>query len=237
RQIFAELQRLTESYRNEYEVAKSREDSLRTNVQNLSGQNSKTGKDQVELRNLEQKSQALATLYQAFLARYEEASQQQTFPIAQARVISQAGNPVSPSSPRKTMVLGLSLVLGLFAGAAAAAAQEFRERFFRTGDDVRDALDINFLGYLPSIAQGLIEPARKNGQDAKGSPQLSPETVTPRMLRVAINAPSSSFAETLRNVKLAGDVVLHRSPCKVIVFVSGLPREGKTTTAANFAGL
>src|SRR6185312_15274058 len=163
RQIFAELQRLTESYRNEYEVAKSREDSLRTNVQNLSGQNSKTGKDQVELRNLEQKSQALATLYQAFLARYEEASQQQTFPIAQARVISQAGNPVSPSSPRKTMVLGLSLVLGLFAGAAAAAAQEFRERFFRTGDDVRDALDMNFLGYLPSIGQGLIEPARKNG--------------------------------------------------------------------------
>ena len=31
----------------------------------------------------------------------------------------------------------------------AAAMQEFRERFFRTGDDVRDALDINFLGYLP----------------------------------------------------------------------------------------
>jgi succinoglycan biosynthesis transport protein ExoP len=237
RQIFAELQRLTESYRNEYEVAKSREDSLRTNVQNLSGQNSKTGKDQVELRNLEQKSQALATLYQAFLARYEEASQQRSFPIAQARVISQAGNPVSPSSPRKTMVLGLSLVLGLFAGAAAAAAQEFRERFFRTGDDVRDALDMNFLGYLPSIGQGLIEPTRKTGQDAKGPPQLSPETVTPRMLRVAINAPSSSFAETLRNVKLAGDVVLHRTPCKVIGFVSVLPREGKTTTAANFAGL
>ena len=57
------------------------------------------------------------------------------------------------------------------------------------------------------------------------------------MLRVAINAPSSSFAETLRNVKLAGDVVLHRSPCKVIGFVSVLPREGKTTAAANFAGL
>lgn len=236
-QIFSELQRLTESYRNEYEVAKSREDSLRANVQNLSGQNSKTGKDQVELRNLEQKSQALATLYQAFLARYEEASQQRSFPIAQARVISQAGDPVSPSSPRKTMVLGLSLVLGLFAGAAAAAAQEFRERFFRTGDDVRDALDLNFLGYLPSIGQGLIEPARKNGQDAKGPAQLSPETVTPRMLRVAINAPSSSFAETLRNVKLACDVVLHRNPCKVIGFVSVLPREGKTTTAANFAGL
>ncbi len=239
-QIFAELQRLTESYRNEYEVAKSREDSLRANVGDLAGKNSKTGKDQVELRDLEQKSQALATLYQAFLARYEEAAQQRSFPIAQARVISQAGDPTSASSPRKTMVLGLSLVLGLFAGAAGAGVQEFRERFFRTGDDVRDALDMNFLGYLPLVGNRLVEAGRKSAAEAENGTQprqARPETVTPRMLRVAINAPSSSFAETLRNVKLASDVVLHRSPCKVIGFVSALPREGKTTAAANFAGL
>ncbi|WP_315924586.1 polysaccharide biosynthesis tyrosine autokinase [Mesorhizobium sp. SP-1A] len=238
KQIFAELQRLTESYRNEYEVAKSREDSLRTNVADLSGKNSKTGKDQVELSNLEQKSQALSTLYQAFLARYEQASQQRSFPIAEARIISQADDPVSPSSPRKTMVLGLSLVLGIFAGIAGGAIQEFRERFFRTGDDVRDSLDMNFLGYLPMIGNRLVEAGRKTASDAENAGrQPSPETVTPRMLRVAINAPSSSFAETLRNVKLASDVVLHHNPCKVIGFASVLPREGKTTAAANFAGL
>lgn len=238
RQIFAELQRLTESYRNEYEVAKSREDSLRGNVDQLAGDNSRTGKDQVELRDLEQRSQALATLYQAFLARYEEAAQQRSFPIAQARVISQADDPTSPSSPRKTMVLGLSLVLGLFAGAAGAAMREFRERFFRTGDDVRHALDLNFLGYLPLIGNRLISAGKKNGADGEnGNGHPGSETVTPRMLRVAINAPSSSFAETLRNIKLAGDVVLHRNPSKVIGFVSALPREGKTTAAANFAGL
>nr|WP_109613384.1 Wzz/FepE/Etk N-terminal domain-containing protein [Pseudaminobacter salicylatoxidans] len=237
RQIFAELQRLTESYRNEYQVAKSREDSLRTNVRELSGKNSMTGKDQVELRNLEQKSQALATLYQAFLARYEEAAQQRSFPIAQARVISQADDPTTASSPRKSMVLGLSLVLGLFAGVAGGAVQEFRERFFRTGDDVRDSLDLNFLGYLPRVGNRLVETAGKAATNGEKARQPGPETVTPRMLRVAINAPSSSFAETLRNVKLAADVVLHHSPCKVIGFVSVLPREGKTTVAANFAGL
>lgn len=237
RQIFAELQRLTESYRNEYQVAKSREDSLRANVRELSGKNSMTGKDQVELRNLEQKSQALATLYQAFLARYEEAAQQRSFPIAQARVISQADNPTTASSPRTTMVLGLSLVLGLFAGVAGGAVQEFRERFFRTGDDVRDSLDLNFLGYLPRVGNRLVETTGKAAANGEKARQPNPETVTPRMLRVAINAPSSSFAETLRNVKLAADVVLHHNPCKVIGFVSVLPREGKTTVAANFAGL
>ena len=234
-QIYAELQRLTESYRNEYQVAKSREDSLRGNVGDLAGQNSQTGQAQVKLRDLEQKSQALNTLYQA---RYEQAAQQRSFPIAEARVISTAGNPTSASSPRKTMVLGLSLVLGLFAGAAAGAIQEFRERFFRTGDDVRDALDLNFLGYLPAIG-GRFADARPRTQptDAQAANPSGPETVTPRILRVAINQPASSFAETLRNVKLASDVVLHRTNGKVIGFVSVLPREGKTTTAANFAGL
>ncbi|PSJ61628.1 polysaccharide biosynthesis tyrosine autokinase [Pseudaminobacter soli (ex Li et al. 2025)] len=230
RQIFQELQQLTESYRNEYEVAKSRETSLRDNVGQMAGQSSEAGQSLVQLRELEQKSAALSSLYQTFLARHEEASQQRSFPIAKARVISEAGDPVSPSSPRKALVLGLSLVLGLFGGAAAGALREFRERFFRTGDDVRSALDANFLGYLPIVG------SRLSNSNA-GSVAEAAEPVTPRILRVAINAPSSSFAETLRNVKLASDVVLQGRPCKVIGFVSVLPHEGKTTVAANFAGL
>jgi polysaccharide biosynthesis transport protein len=238
RQIFQELQQLTESYRNEYEVAKSRETSLRNNVGDMTGQNSQSNQLMVRLRELEQKSTALATLYQSFLARYEEASQQRSFPIAQARVISQAENPTAASSPRKAMVLAASLVLGLIGGACIGAYQEFLERFFRTGDDVRAALNINFLGYLPITGNRLLKAKGKRGDAAKGLPQRpAGDSVTPRILRIAINAPSSSFAETLRNVKLAADVVLQRSPCKVIGFVSVLPHEGKTTVAANFAGL
>jgi succinoglycan biosynthesis transport protein ExoP len=235
RQIFQELNQLTESYRNEYEVAKSREDSLRANVGLMAGESSETSQSMVQLRELEQKAAALATLYQTFLARHEEASQQRSFPIAKARVISEAVDPVGASSPKKTMVLGLSLVLGLFGGAAAGAFQEFRERFFRTGEDVRAALNINFLGYLPIVGARLSNAAPRNG--AEKTPRDGPEPVTPRILRVAINAPSSSFAETLRNAKIACDVVLQGRPCKVIGFVSVLPSEGKTTVAANFAGL
>lgn len=237
RQIFQELQQITESYRNEYEVAKSREGSLRANVGLMAGQNSEAGQSLVQLRELEQKSAALATLYQTFLARYEEASQQRSFPIAKARVISEAVDPASPSSPNKTMVLGLSLVLGLLTGGAAAAYQEFLERFFRTGDDVRAALNVNFLGYLPVVGSRLAAAKPMTAPAGDMPPQETAEPVTPRILRVAINAPASSFAETLRNAKIACDVVLHGVPCKVIGFVSALPNEGKTTVAANFAGL
>jgi len=61
----------------------------------------------VKLRELQQKSDALTALYQGFLACHEEASQQQSFPIAKARVSSEAVEPRQPSSPRKGLVLGL----------------------------------------------------------------------------------------------------------------------------------
>ncbi len=56
----------------------------------MTGQKSKSSQSLVQLRELEQKSTALPTLYQTFLARYEEASQQRSFPIAKARVISRS---------------------------------------------------------------------------------------------------------------------------------------------------
>jgi succinoglycan biosynthesis transport protein ExoP len=236
-QIYHELQQLTASFRTEYEVAKTREDSLRANVSLMSGESSQTSQDAVRLRELQQKSDALSALYQSFLSRHEEASQQRSFPIAKARVISEADDPVSPSSPKKTLALALSMVLGLMAGAGIGALQEFRERFFRTAEDVRTALDVNFLGYLPTIgARFAAAPKNASGKgQEKSREQASP--VAPRILRVAVNQPSSSFAETLRNTKLAVDVVLQDRPCKVVGFVSILPTEGKTTVAANFAGL
>src|SRR5690606_25639178 len=67
--------------------------------------------------------------------------------------------------------------------------------------------------------------------EASGISLVSP------MLRLAADWPGSAFAETLRNVRLSADVVLHRPGCKVIGFISVLPGEGKTTVAANFACL
>jgi polysaccharide biosynthesis transport protein len=235
RQIFQELQQVTESYRNEYEVARAREASLRENVGTMAGESSATGQSLVKLREMEQQSAALGTLYETFLARYEEASQQQSFPIAEARVISEANNPVRPSSPSKTMVLGLSLVLGLFAGAGMGGLMEFRERFLRTGDEARAALGVDFLGYLPLL--GTPAGRRKKARSHADRDEGALGDGGAGLLRVAVDAPSSLFADTLRSAKLAGDVLLHQKASKIIGFASVLPREGKTTAAANFAGL
>ena len=238
-QIFRELQQLTGSYRNEYEVAKSREASLRESIEGVAGNNSEANRSLVKLRELEQRATALKTLYESYLGRYEEASQQQSFPIAKARVISQAGIPSSPSSPKKTMVLAFSIVLGVMLAAGIAGLLEFRERFFRLEEDVRSILGHKSLGYLPFVGKVPKTFWGKGHSHSRKGSDIAAESDVPlsRMTRIAVEAPRSAFAETLRNAKLASDVILQGRPNRVIGVVSALPGEGKSTIAANFAGL
>jgi succinoglycan biosynthesis transport protein ExoP len=127
-------------------------------------------------------------------------------------------------------------------GGGIAALLEFRDRFFHTGNDVRDNLRMRFLGYLPFIGERGAETAKS------GTPAATPgsESTTidengqvsfQKMLRLAVDSPRSSFAETLRNVKLTADVVIQERQCRVIGVISCLPNEGKSVVALNLAGL
>lgn len=237
RQMFRELQQLASGYRNDYEVARSRETSLRENVDQLTGQTSTASQSMVQLRELEQKAAALSTLYQNFLARFQEAAQQQSFPITKVRVISEPDFPRSPSSPRTSLVLALSMVLGVMMGGVFGVLNEFRERFFRLGDDVRTELGIKFLGYLPIIGNGRRGWEEEDEQDDEMVEDDGQGRIFAGRRRAVIDSPASAFAETLRSAKIASDVVLQGAGCKVIAVVSVLPGEGKSTVAANFAGL
>ena len=241
-QIYRELQQLTASYRNEYDVARSREVSLRESIKKVAGNNAEANRSSVRLQELEQKATALKALSESYLARYEQASQKQSFPIPKARVISDAGVPVSPSSPSKTMVLGLSLVLGLMAGGALTFVQEMRERAFRLENDVRTILGLKPLGYLPLVGGGRKKrkPAMVGAKAVKAEPPAdAEEEVIPleRMTRVVLDAPRSAFTETLRNARLTADTMLQGRESRVIGVTSALPGEGKSTVATNFAAL
>ena len=237
RQIFNELQQLTESFRNDFEVATSRETSLKKSIDQVAGRNSEANVSMVELAELEQKADALKTLYQSFLTRFEQSAQQQSFAIPKARVISAAGVPSSPSSPRKTLTMALSVILGGIVGAGVAGVLEFNDRSFRTGHDVREKLGLRFLGYLPWISNNSLS-SKSSGAAEKGGD--SAEEQDPmffrQLMRLAIDAPRSPYTEVLRNARIASDQVLKPRKSRVIGVVSCLPGEGSTMVAANLAG-
>lgn len=229
RLIFTELRRIAESYQSTYSVALDRQRSLERSLKDSVSVNAGQNETQVKLRELERESETFKSLYDNFLQRYQQTVQQQSFPIADARVITPATLPERPSAPNKPLLLAVFLALGIAAGSGVGAVREYRERFFRVGDQVRSELGLDFLGYLPKISA----KNQPSGKTARGASLWRPESISDYVSE----HPLSAFAETLRNVKVAADIAMPENKSKVIGVVSGLPYEGKSTVAANLANL
>ncbi|AMA59733.1 MULTISPECIES: Wzz/FepE/Etk N-terminal domain-containing protein [unclassified Bradyrhizobium] len=226
--IADELRRIADAYRSDYEIAKSREASLEKNVKELVAQAGNKGQAEVKLRDLESAADTYRNLYNNFLEKLQSATQNQSFPLSEARLISTATKPDRKSSPKTVLALVGGLVGGLCLGFGAAFARELLSDVLRTPGEVEDELGVKCLGVLPDI-----RPPTKAG----GLLATSAKTGPPDLSRYVVDHPFSRFAETLRNIKVSIDVARLTREIKVIGIVSSLPKEGKTTVAANFAQL
>ncbi|MFT4115733.1 AAA family ATPase [Bradyrhizobium sp.] len=226
--IADEIHRIGDAYRSDYEIAKSREASLEKNVKDLVAQAGHTGQAEVKLRDLESAADTYRNLYNNFLEKLQSATQNQSFPISEARLISTATKPDRKSSPRTMLALVGGLVGGLCLGLGAAFAREFLSDVLRTPAEVEEELGVKCLGVLPDIRPPATAGALLGKSVKSDAPDLS---------RYVVDHPFSRFAETLRNIKVSIDVARLNREIKVIGIVSSLPKEGKTTVAANFAQL
>ena len=233
RLMFEELSRIAQTYNSSYQVALGRQKSLEDQVAQAKGISASANDSQVQLRELEREAETYKNLYQTFLQRYQEAIQQQSFPVTEARIISEAKAERRPSAPRKPLVLAMYLFLGFAFGSCIGAFREFRDRFFRTGDQIREELDLEFIGNIPLSASRSL----KLGKSAAA--KLDPRSVVKRnsLANYVLDLPLSSFAETLRSAKIAIDVSVGSKKPKIVGVVSTLPGEGKSTASINLAEL
>nr|WP_310382740.1 polysaccharide biosynthesis tyrosine autokinase [Rhizobium sp. 1399] len=231
RLMFEELNRIAESYQSELQVAQTREKSLQDSVTQASSVTAAAGETQVQLRELERTADTYRNLYQTFLARFQEATQQQSFPITDARIITRAQVPTAPSAPKKPLILALAMALGAAFGGAIGAFREYRDRFFRTGEQVRDVLSLEYIGHVPAIDAKEAGSGNKDPESVRGLQNGNGIT------NYVVNHPLSAFAETMRSAKIAVDMENTSTRCKVIGVISCLPGEGKSTIAVNLAQL
>ncbi|MDB5578029.1 MAG: chain-length determining protein [Bradyrhizobium sp.] len=232
--IADEVKRIADSYRSEYEIAKSRENSLESNMSNLVNQAGNNGQAQVKLRNLESTADSYRNLYNNFLEKQQQATQKESFPISEARVISTAVKPDRKSSPKTLLFLIGGIVGGLCFGIGVAFSRELLNDVLRTPAEVEDEFDVKCLGVLPDIG-----PDRPGARKAFAlvSGDKAPPKERAALSRYVIDHPFSRYAETLRNIKVSIDVARLTREVKVIGIVSSLPKEGKTTVAANLGHL
>jgi uncharacterized protein involved in exopolysaccharide biosynthesis len=123
-QIDIEVARIASGLRNEYEAARTREESLEASLTGLKDQSAGIGKAMVRLRELEREAQASRAVFEQFLLRFRETSEQQSLQKADVRIISPAAPPSRPSQPKTALILVVAAIGGLVAGVGLAAFLE-----------------------------------------------------------------------------------------------------------------
>jgi succinoglycan biosynthesis transport protein ExoP len=233
RSIIDELNQIAAAYKSDYDIAKARESSLEKTLAATVAGSQTTNKAQIELRELESAAQTYRALYDNFQQRYMDSVQQQSLPMAEARIITRASPPLGPSSPKSLKILAAAIMGGLVLGLGLAMLREISDRVFRTGKQVEDRLNTECLAIVP-----LIKDGAKAGPDKRPAATAS-RTIAPTvgLLRNVIDAPLSPFAESIRAVKMSVNVAGAVKSTKVIGITSSHPNEGKSTIAASLAQL
>ncbi len=235
--IRGEVARIYESYRNDYNVAKNNEVAIEGQINQLVQQSGEKNSEHVALRSLQSLADTYRNLYGTFLQRYSQAVQGQTFPIAEARVVTPAVAPLHKSWPAALIVLAGSVVIGMVVGFGAALAREILDQRLRTPAQVREATGLDTLAQLPQLHRKDYAARRGFTEDPADVRQRSLTlSVRASILRVATDSPFSPFAEALRGVRVRIAQRHARSQeFRVIAVVSVGADEGKSTVAANLA--
>ena len=232
--IADELQQIAETYKSDYDIARAREDSVQKSLDATISSSETTNKAQIELHALESGAQTYRTLYDNFLQRYMESVQQESFPITEARVITQATRPLGASSPKSLLVMAVASVGGLMLGLGLGMFRDISDRVFRTGSQVEDLLKTECIAIVPTLKADSLESTIADVDDNVVNSKIIHPT---GLFRYVIDSPLSRFTESIRAVKVSADLHNVTKSGRVIGTTSSLPNEGKSTIAASLAQL
>ena len=226
--ILKEMERVAQIQLSDYKVALSRQKELESSLSDLISENSVSEIRMAELGGLEKEAEAYKELYSNYLEKFQQMTQQRSFPISETRVISEALPPLEKSHPRIKLILGVAMIMGVGVGCVLVLFLEFYDKRIFSGKQL-SRIDVPFLGYFPMVP---FEERRQQVRSHKMHEFRFPNPI----YTASIDQPFSVQAEAMRKVKASIDVRARTldSGC-VIGVISCAEGEGKSTVAANLA--
>jgi capsular exopolysaccharide synthesis family protein len=218
RSIAAETQRMAQSVKSDYALAKAHLDAIQEAMDEATGQGALDNDNAVKLRELERTAAVNKTLFEDFLQKAKITDEQATFRARDVRVImpAQTGGQSYPNS-RKVLLTALLAGLGL--GVGGAFAIEMLRAGFASPREVEEALGIPVLASVRRLKKS----------------ELVKEGKTISVPFYQLHQPLSPFSESMRTLRSSIHMSDVDQPPKVIHVTSALPGEGKTTIAVSLA--
>src|ERR1700741_3157870 len=225
-----EKNNILETRGNDYNAARQREGLLNEALNEQKAEVNVMAQSLVEYNILKRDAEANKTMYDGLLTKLKEANISAGLKSSNIRVVDPAMVPSHPSRPAKARNIGLSFLVGLVGGIGLALLREYLDNTVKTPDDIEN------LARLPALA---VVPAFTN-QDGAGRRVrflggASSNGHEKRIELVAQHLPKSQMSEAFRALRTALLLSQADHPPQVLLVTSALPREGKTTAAANLA--
>lgn len=212
--ITSEVKRAIQAIKNDYELAKAKETSLRHQFAQGKGEALALSEKAIQYGVLKREVESNQQMYEALLKRVKETSIIEEVKPFNISIIDRAEIPKSPVKPRKLLNILLSIIVGIFGGVGIAFFLEYLDNTFKTPDDVEEKLSVPLLGVIPFVKVSEL-------QDKK----------VELLTHLEQKSNLSEAYRSLRTSILLSSV----EPIKSIVITSPLESEGKTTTAVNLA--
>lgn len=209
--LLNEISKLTQGLRSELQITRGREAGLRDQIRKIEGTIRTQGQAGIKLNELERELASNRQIYEIFLQRSKETSEQEQAQQPEVRIISHAELPMAPSSPKRSLFLAAATLLGIIIGATLALLIEALRNTFINREQLEHYTGLATLGAVPLVPRG------KDAADH------------------LLKKPHSAFAESLRSAWVALKHSGRQQIPRVVVVTSSLPGEGKSVTALAMA--
>jgi len=227
--VAKEKQKVLDVLESDYKEARQREAQMSDALDRAKAEANQMAEKLVEYNILKREAEANKALYEGLMTKMKETAISAGLRSSNIRVVDPAMVPTTPSRPAKARNIMLSFLVGLIGGIGLALLREYLDNTVKTPDDIET------LARLPSLAV-VPQFGSSNGSRRRGMlPGLSSNGHEKRIELVAQHLPKSQMSEAFRALRTSILLSQADHPPQVILVTSALPREGKTTAAANLA--
>lgn len=215
---------------SEYREARQRENMMMQALDEQKVEANHLAERLVEYNILKREAEANKTLYDGLMTKLKEVDISSALRSSNIRVVDPAMIPAYPSRPAKARNIVLAFLVGLVGGIGLALLREYLDNTVKTPDDIETLARLPSLAVVPQFGGSNGNGTRKHL--LKG---ISTNGHDKRIELVAQHLPKSQMSEAFRALRTSLLLSQPGRPPQVILVTSALPREGKTTAAANLA--
>src|ERR1700723_2902727 len=215
---------------SEFHEAQQREDLLTRTLEQQKSEASLMSERMVQYNILKRDAEADKALYDGLLTKLKEAGISSALQSSNIRIVDPAMIPAAPARPAKMRNVTLAFLVGLVGGVGLAILREYMDNTVKTPDDIETLSRLPSLAVVPAFQDSEGDaPKRRTLADSLGNGHSR------HVELVAQHLPKSQMSEAFRALRTALLLSQAGHPPQVILVTSALPREGKTTAAANLA--